>query len=186
MSNWYVVRTATRQEQRVVDGLHDLRHEHHIPLDVYLPQETRWNRLTRVRTIKLVPMLPGYLFVNVELEHLWRVDRVEGVHQILGWARHQTLREAMDLAGFVGEMRDAQAAGLFDQTQTPAGRRPTLTKGEQVRITGGQFSGFIGEVVERRGKDRVKLLVTIFGRIGPAVVPMKDIETQDVGPKAAA
>lgn len=186
MSNWYVIRTATRQEQKVVDGLNDLAADQRIPLDVYLPAETRWNRLTRVRTIKLVPMLPGYMFVNIEPEHLWRVDRVDGVHQILGWARHQTVRESMDMATFVGEMRGAQAAGLFDLTQTPAHKRPSLNKGETVKITGGQFSGFIGEVVEKRGRDRVKLLVSIFGRIGPAVVPMKDLEAHDMAPQEAA
>jgi transcription antitermination factor NusG len=186
VSNWYAVRTATRQEHKVVDGLHDLRHEHRIPLEVYLPQETRWNRLTRVKTIKLVPMLPGYLFINVDQDHLWRVDKVEGVHQILGWGARQTVSEAMRLTDFVGELRNAQAAGLFDLTQTPAGKRPKLNKGEQVRICGGQFSGFIGQVVEKRGSDRVKLLVSIFGRVGPAIVPIKDIEAQDAAPKEAA
>lgn len=186
MSNWYAVRTATRQEHKVVDGLHELRHDHRIPLEVYLPQETRWNRLARIKTIKLVPMLPGYLFVNVEQEHLWRVDKVEGVYQILGWGARQTVPEALRLAAFVSELRDAQAAGLFDLTLTPAGKRPRFAKGEQVRICGGQFSGFIGEVVEKRGEDRVKLLVSIFGRIGPVIVPTKDTETQDMAPKAAA
>jgi transcription antitermination factor NusG len=186
MSNWYAIRTATRQEQRVVDGLHDLRHEHRVPLDVYLPQETRWNRLTRVKTLKQVPMLPGYLFLKVEQDHLWRVDHVEGVHQILGWGAKQTAKEAKRLADFVGELRDAQAAGLFDRTATPAHKRISFRKGEKVRVSGGQFSGFIGEIVEKRGEDRVKVLLTMFGRQSPAELSVRHLETQDAAPKEAA
>jgi transcription antitermination factor NusG len=170
----------------VVDGLHDLGALRSIPLDVYLPCETRWNRLARVKVPKDVPMLPGYLFLNIEPEHLWRVDKLDGVYQILGWSRKESVREALHLAGFVSELRAAQAAGAFDRTQTEVSRRPKFTKGEKVRITSGQFSGFIGEIVERRGNDRVRVLLSIFGRVGPALIPAKDLETPDDASKEAA
>jgi hypothetical protein len=56
VSNWYCIRTATRQEFKVVDGLDELSRAHGIELVRYLPCETRWNRLTRVKTPK--PVLP--------------------------------------------------------------------------------------------------------------------------------
>lgn len=186
MSNWYVIRTATRQEQKVVDGLNDLAYSRAIPLDVYLPCETRWNRLTRIKTVKLVPMLPGYLFLNIEPDHLWRVDKIEGVYQILGWSREQTVREAMDMASFVGELRAAQAAGAFDRTRISDAKRLGYVRGEKIRVCGGQFSGLIGEIVERRGNDRVKVLLELFGRPSPALIPIKHLAAQDAASKEAA
>jgi transcription antitermination factor NusG len=185
-ANWYAIRTATRQEQKVVDGLKDMARERKIPLDVYLPCETRWNRMTRIKCTKQVPMLPGYLFLNVEPDHLWRVDAVEGVHQILGWGAAQTRKDATRLVEFVAELREAEDAGVFDKTQLPANKRLKLTPGEKARVCGGQFSGFIAEIVERKGDDRVKVLMTMFGRAAPMVIPIKHLEAQDAAPKEAA
>lgn len=183
---WHCIRTATRQEHKVVEALKDLARERHLTIDVYLPCETRWNHLTRVKTIKHVPMLPGYLFARVPAAQLWRVDRLDGVYQILGWNDVKVEREVKGLDAFVSELRDAEHAGLFDRTQAPANKRLKLNKGERVRVSGGQFSGFVGEIIEKRGSDRVRVLLTLFGRASPVTFPIKQLELQDAGSSEAA
>lgn len=189
MSNWYVIRTATRQEQKVVDGLHDLAYGRSIPMDVYLPCETRWNRMTRVKTVKEVPMLPGYLFLNIEADHLWRVDKIEGVYQILGWSRAQSIGEAMAMAAFVGALRAKQAAGEFDITQAK-GRGLEIKPGEKIRVSSGSWAGWVGEIVAARGQNRVKVLLSALGAMKvpakAADVLIADLEPQDGVPAEAA
>lgn len=189
MSNWYVIRTATRQEQKVVDGLHDLAALRSIPLDVYLPCETRWNRLARVKVPKDVPMIPGYLFLNVEADHLWRVDKIEGVYQILGWSRAQSVKEALEMTSFVGELRAKQAAGDFDLTQAK-GRGLEIKPGEKIRVSSGSWAGWVGEIVAARGQNRVKVLLSALGAMKvpakAADVLIADLEPQDGVPAEAA
>jgi transcription antitermination factor NusG len=189
MTAWYCIRTATRQEQRVVDGLHDLAYQHRLELDVYLPCETRWNRLARVRTIKHVPMLPGYLFLRIEPDHLWRVDGLEGVYQILGWATRRTERDAARLENFVGELRAAEADGDFDKTgrnKRHPKMRHKLTHGQKVRVLDGSFAGLIGEIVALNGTDRITVLMSLFGRATPVELDAKEAEAQDKAPAEAA
>jgi transcription antitermination factor NusG len=189
MSNWYCIRTATRQEQKVVDGLHDLASLRSIPLDVYLPCETRWNRMARVKVPKHVPMLPGYLFLNIEPDQLWRVDKLDGVYQILGWGSELTLGEALKMAKFVGTLRAKQEAGDFDLTQAK-GRGLAIEPGEKIRVSAGSWAGWVGEIVAARGHKRVKVLLSALGamKVPPkaAEVAIADLEPQDAVPKEAA
>lgn len=186
MAEWYVIRTATRQEQKVVDGLHDLARAHLISMDAYVPCETRWNHLTRVKTLKQVPMLPSYLFLRIAPEHLWRVDKIEGVYQILGWATRQSDKEALRLGAFVDELRTAEQAGAFDRTKGQDGVRVQIKRGEKVRVSGGQFSGFVGEILEAKGKDRVRVLLAMFGRLLPVPIRLEHLAPQEVVSKDAA
>lgn len=189
MTAWYCIRTATRQEHKVVEGLHDLAYEHRLDLQAYLPCETRWNRLSKVKTIKQVPMLPGYLFVQIDAEHLWRVDKIEHVYQILGWSTHRTTTEAAKLASFVTELRTAEAEGDFNKTGRNKHHpklRHKLSKGQRVRIVEGSFTGLIGQIVALKGTDRVRVLLSLFGREVPIELAAKEAEAQDKAPMEAA
>jgi transcriptional antiterminator NusG len=187
MSNWYCIRTATRQEQKVLDGLRDLALERKIDLDVYLPCETRWNRMTKVRTTKQVPVIPGYLFLQIDAEHLWRVDKVEGVYQILGWAIRQTEAQQKKLTAFVNELREEQAAGLFDKTVKHRPKKThDLKVGQAVRVKDGPFGGLTFNIAELCGEDRIKVLMSLFGRETPVELDAREVQPQDdVPPKAA-
>lgn len=188
-ANWYCIRTATRQEAKVVEGLHDLAQARRIDIDVYLPCETRWNRLTRVKTIKQVPMLPGYLFVRTDPAYLWRVDRLDGVYQILGWSTRQTALEAGRFGSFVENLRESEAAGKFDKTNrclNSGKRRHNLTLGQVVKIAEGSFAGFVAEITELSGTDRIKVLLSIFGRDTPVEIGADDVAAQDKAPAEAA
>lgn len=189
MSAWFCIRTATRQEHKVVEGLREMAALHRLALDVYLPCETRWNRLTRVKSIRLVPMLPGYMFVRIEPKHLWRVDRVESVYQILGWASRHAGKEAEQVDAFVEKLRESQASGKFDRTNRPqhsGKRRHSYKPGQSVEITEGSFMGWIGEITELSGSDRIKVLLSIFGRDTPVEIGADDVVAQDKAPAEAA
>lgn len=184
IANWYAIRTATRQERKVVEGLREMAQEHKLEADVYLPCETRWVRHARVRSTKQVPLFPGYLFVNMAPESLWRAELVFGVYKVLRNLGGDERQAATINPEFLGDLRLAETQGAFDLTAT---KNPlSYSKGESVRLTGGQFKGWVGQIMECRGKDRVAVLLTIFGRASPIVVKRDQLESQDAEPAEAA
>lgn len=183
-ANWYAIRTATRQEHKVVEGLREMAQEHKLETDVYLPCETRWNRLGRVKKPKQVPLLAGYLFVMIDPQSLWRVEQVFGVYAVLRTSGGADRQAAIIPAEFLGDLRLAEYQGAFDLTKAKTGS--AIEKGSTVRLTGGPFSGFVGEIVELRGKDRVSVMLSLFGHQAPIVVKKSQVETLDHEPAAAA
>jgi transcriptional antiterminator NusG len=58
--------------------------------------------------------------------------------------------------------------------------RPTWQKGEVVRVTAGPFSEFTGNIEEvNADKEKVKVLISIFGRDTPVELDFNQIERVD-------
>lgn len=168
--DWFVIRAATRQEERAVAVLaeHGFKGE-----DVYLPCETRWFRLGRVRHPKDWPLIPGYLFVFCRQDQLWRIEKLDAVHAVLRRGCADGQRHAVAVPNeFVAELHAFQVAGEFDKTVTVKGVRGC--KGEMVRVAGNSpLAGWVGEIVsaKRNGK-----LAVLLRAIGSMAVPAKEIE----------
>lgn len=186
---WFVVRAATRQEQRAVASLLDLKARgvaHGLAVaDVYMPAETLWRRSGRTKTTRQSPLMPGYLFVRSTPAALWIVEEADGVYAVL--RRHSTAgdrRAAVIPDAMVTELRDAEAAGAFDKTKTVAGVR--VEKGEKVRVGGNSpLAGWVGEIQGRSRDGKVKVLLSMIGatRIPPRKV---DLAEADLEPAQAA
>lgn len=170
MAEWYVIRSATRQEERVVNALaeHGLKGE-----DVYLPRETRWWRLGRVRRARDCPLLPGYLFVHIAADKLWRIERLDGVHAVLRRSGAFGERQPVPVAAsFLAELHAAERAGLFDRTKTARGVR--VVKGEKVRIAEtAALAGWVGEIMAAKRNGKVAVLLSAIGNLR---VPQKTVE----------
>lgn len=129
--------------------------------DVFQPTitvERKHPRYQRVTSEVIEPLFPGYLFVRFDLSDArWRsVNGTRGVKGLLG-AGEQPIPVPV---GIVEDIQRRLTAGEF----TPrAVRGPRLKRGELGQVTAGPFSGFIGECLASR-RDRVKLLLNIFGR----------------------
>lgn len=182
---WYVIRTATRQEER---AMRTLAEHGYGPSAAYCPRETRWWRLGRTRTTRTVPLLPGYLFVQAEASELWRIEDLDGVHAVLRRSGQGGARLPVAIpAAFVGELRAAEAAGVFDRTRTPAGVR--IERGAQVRIAEtSALAGWVGEIVTARRNGKVAVLLSMIGNrpMPPKTVevPARDLEPVERKPAA--
>lgn len=162
---WYVIRSATRQEKRAAASLSELL------IPVYLPLETRWVRHARQKTAQTYPLFPGYLFADIEPELIWTALLADGVHNILGLERNTVTVDPRLIEALRGE----ELSGVFDLTlKDPA--KKAFKVGQQARVTSGQYSGFIGQVVQNRGKNRVLLLVSLFGRPQKIERPLSELE----------
>lgn len=179
---WYCVRTSTRREKTAEASLKELG------FDVYLPREIRWANLCHRRVETPSPLFAGYMFARLEGVDTWTADDLAKARK--GEAVHKVMfKEVIDdgASTYVSLVRthmvslimEAEERGVFNRTlkDRPRPKRQNPYKvGDRAKVTEGPFAGFVAQVVQLNGADRVKLLVNIFGRETPADLPVKELE----------
>ena len=161
---WYSVSVLSNYEKKIAEIIRqsviDSNMEDQIE-EVLVPTE----EVTEVRRGKKViterRFMPGYVLVRMELSD-------EGYHLITSINR---------VTGFLGPqgrpmpMRDAEVNQILNRVQEGEDAPRTLVHfemGEQVKINGGHFEGFDGNVEEvDEENQRLKVTVSIFGRATP-------------------
>ena len=147
---WLVVNTNPHRERLVLDNLR-LR-----ALNAYCPMIRR--RRSHARRIESVlrPLFPGYLFVqaNADLTSWQPLQSTHGV---------RTVVRAGDDPCFIA---DAFVAGLRMREVDGAIVRPPAPYriGQEVRIAGGPFEGFIATILDLDEKDRMLVLLDVMHR----------------------
>ena len=113
---------------------------------------------------------PGYILVQMELtDHTWHV-----------------VKDTPKISGFVGNsqkpvpMPEAEIEKIrtsMKKSEAKPNERQALIEGDQVRVTDGPFSNFNG-IVEQvdLDKGRLRVLVSIFGRVVPVELEAKQVE----------
>lgn len=152
---WYVVRAATRQEDRAEENLIDQG------FVVYVPRMTRWVRGGRTKRRVAQSLFGGYMFVGLnDGQTPGDLPDIDGVHAVV---RFSTERDPVSVPFRpVSAILGAEMGGLFDRTVVVA--RPQPRPGDVVQITGGKFTGFAAQVVRLEKDKRIRLLFEIFGR----------------------
>jgi transcription elongation factor/antiterminator RfaH len=130
-----------------------LEHLQRQALTAYCPMlRRRRSHARRVETV-LRPLFPGYLFVQVNSDLRWRpILTTHGV---------RTVVRTGDEPSFVD---DALIAGLKAREIDGAVVRPPspYRVGQDVRITGGPFDGFIATILELDDKERLLVLLNVM------------------------
>jgi transcription antitermination factor NusG len=165
--SWYVVRAATNRERKAVAGLEE------VGFGAYLPCRTRWVRHARVKAKVKRPLFVGYLFVGIdhERQNMRAAAEVDGVHAFvrLGGVAPRAVN-----AGIVEAIWAAEVEGVFDETKPPT--VPRIGKGALLRITGGPFYGFVVQALDVPNKDKIRVLLSVFGRESPMEVDVRKVE----------
>lgn len=171
---WVVLRVTPRQEGFVHKALteHELKLQAYVPLHVTVPLKAK-RKATRTR-----PLIPGYVFALLPDEDALDVAMaIRGVLEIMcdgeGRPRQFPLRE---LGGLIIE----EACHAFDESWEPPaikGKRYShrWVKGERIRIDGGTFHDFEGEVTATDRKDRIRVSLALFGRWIEVEVETRDV-----------
>jgi transcription antitermination factor NusG len=166
VSDWYLVRTATRQEKRAVASLEEAAFE------VYCPVEVRWERIgvRKMREKRERAYFPGYLFCRIGDGQFAAVESVDAVHAIVRYTTSSGERAPLKVPeGVVALVAKQDEAGEFDATRQD---RPEMEFGAEVHVKAGPFVGLIGKVNSMRGPDRVRVLLDAIQR-GAPVVPIE-------------
>jgi transcriptional antiterminator NusG len=172
---WYSVSVLSNYEKKIAEAIRqsaiDSNMEEQIE-EVLVPTE----EIIEVRRGKKVTterrFMPGYVLVRMELSD-------EAYHLITSINR---------VTGFLGPqgrpmpMRDAEVNQILNRVQEGEDTPRTLIHfdiGERVKINGGHFEGFDGNVEEVDDENqRLKVTVSIFGRATPVELEFTQVSKQ--------
>lgn len=169
---WYAVHTYSGHENKArlsllervrLAGLQEFFGE------VLIPTESVVEMVKGKKRNMTRKFYPGYMFVQMELTDL----------------SFHTVKNTPKITGFLGgtkpvPVRDDEIAGINRQMSEGAIKpkpRIVFDEGENVRVTDGPFSNFNGIVEEvRPEKQKVRVLVSIFGRATPVELDFSQVE----------
>lgn len=148
---WYAVHTRSRFEQKVHDGIYGKS------IEVFLPRIQVMSRRKDRRKKILVPLIPGYVFVNTALdpEEYLEILKTVGVVRIIGFK------------GKPVPARDEEISSLMilDGTDRTVHNRAYMQKGDMVMIMEGPLKGLVGFYLRHKGQsDKVVVSVELLHR----------------------
>jgi len=171
---WYVVHTYSGHENKVKrylenavsnSGMDDRISQVVIPTEEVI--EMRDGR----KTTQMRKFLPSYVLVEMEMsKDTWHlVTSTPGVTSFVGGGKKpQPLRES----------EVARILGQIDRGKTTESVEIPFQVGDRVKVVDGPFSDFTGSVDEiNPEKNKVKVMVSIFGRATPVELDVLQVET---------
>ena len=150
-NRWYAVHTKSRFEQKVVDGLIGKS------VEVFLPRVQVMSRRKDRRKKILVPILPGYVFVNFSLnpEDYWKIIKTTGVVRMIGF-------EGKPVPANDEEIKSLM---VLDNTDRTVQNQTYIKKGDMVMIMEGPLKVLTGFYVRHRNQsDKVVVSIELLNR----------------------
>jgi transcriptional antiterminator NusG len=182
-AGWYVLHTYSGYENKIEKTIRMMMSngelEKEIVRDVKVPQEEVVEVKDGKKRTQTRKFLPGYILVEMDLPDMgWKltcskIKRIQGVSNFLGASSAE--RKPNPLSG-------DDARGILQKTGEIKGERPvrarqTFAPGEQVKIIDGPFESFTGVIDEvNQEKNKLKVMVGIFGRNTPVEVDLLQVE----------
>lgn len=172
---WYVVHTFTGHENKVKTAIERRAKAENLQdrfgrILVLTEDEIRGSRRGK-KQVRKHKVFPGYVIVEMDLtdktQHL--VRSTSGVTGFVGPGRQPVPLSPDEISRILGTAED-EGSRL----------RVAFEEGETVRIVSGPFEGFHGRVEEIDvPKDKMRVLISIFGRDTPVEVGFGDVEKLD-------
>ncbi len=170
-AHWYVIHTYSGQEARAKQGLLERVKAHgreDAVMEVFIPEENVVEVVKGERRTTKRKFLPGYILVRMELDdELWHI-----------------VKNTARITGFVGAgtrptpIPEADVQRMLGQATSPKAKpKVSFEEGEAIRVASGPFANFSGTVAEVQAeKERMQVLVTVFGRSTPLWVKFDQVE----------
>lgn len=143
---WYAVHTRSHFEQKVFDGLKGKS------IETFLPKIQVMSRRKDRRQKILVPLLPGYIFVQFDMdpEVYWDIVKTVGVVRMIGFEGKPTPAREEEI----------QSLMIMDGTDRTVHNRSIMKRGDMVMIMEGPLKGLVGYYVRHKGQTE-KVVVNI-------------------------
>jgi transcriptional antiterminator NusG len=182
-AGWYVLHTYSGYENKIEKIIKLMRDsgdlDEDIVKDIKVPQEEITEVKDGKKRTQKKKFFPGYVLVELDLPEglLWKetcskIKKIQGVTGFVGTPsdkRPQPLPgdEARNILQKTGEIKG----------EKPVRARQTFNSGEQVKIVDGPFESFTGIIEEvNQEKNKLKVMVQIFGRSTPVEVDLLQVE----------
>lgn len=171
--HWYVIHTYSGFEAKAQKALEDrmraLGKEDYLG-DILIPSENVVEMVKGKKRTSTRKFFPGYILVKMVLnDETWHI-----------------VKNTPKITGFVGGMKNPPTvpeeeveritSQISEGTLRPK-PKVEFEKGEAVRVTSGPFVSFTGVVDEvRPGKGKLRVMVSIFGRVTPVELEFFQVE----------
>jgi transcriptional antiterminator NusG len=171
-SQWYAVHTLAGHEQKVSRIIKQVAQSQGLwntdIFEILIPTEEVLVTRDGKRTTSERKVFPGYILIRMNLtedtERL--VRRTPGVTGFVSSGRKPVPIDDKDVQGILNRIGESRKAP-----------RVPWQKGDTVRVTEGPFTDFPGKVEEvLADKQKLKVLLTIFGRETPVELDFSQVE----------
>ena len=169
---WYVVQVYSGFEQKVKLALLERIKQYDMDAefgDILIPTETVQDTTGGKKRVSTKTFYPGYIFVEMAMgDEAWHI-----------------VRDTPKVTGFVGGQKPQpvpapEITSVVQQVEEGAAKpRPRVmySEGDHVRVNDGAFANFTGTIQEvRPEKQKVRVLVSIFGRATPVELDFAQVE----------
>ena len=174
---WYAVHTFTGQENNIKKRLEQMIEREGVQDKfgrILVPVREVVSNVRGKRRVSVQNLFPAYIIIEMELDELTQhlVSTINGVTHFGGMTRASRvpipLRQS-EVDRLLGVDPENSIEG---EIQIP------YTIGEQVCIKEGPFKGFVG-VVDEIMENKIKVMVSVFGRSTPVELAFNQVESAD-------
>ena len=148
MKKWFILYTKPNQEIKVADQLKEMN------INCFCPTVTVIKNYSDRKKKILKPLLPSYVFVNIEEVKRNDVFLAFGIVRYMFWLGKPAIVRESEI-----ELMKQYLNGVYQSVSLTK-----FTKGQLYKISEGLFSGKIGKVVETQ-RNKIKLELQSLGVI---------------------
>tara|TARA_B100000963_G_scaffold213219_2_gene185853 strand:- start:33464 stop:33934 length:471 start_codon:yes stop_codon:yes gene_type:complete len=148
MKKWFILYTKPNQEIKVADQLKEMN------INCFCPTVTVVKNYSDRKKKMLKPLLPSYVFVNIEEAKRNDVFLAFGIVRYMFWLGKPAIVRESEI-----ELMKQYLNGIYHSVSLTK-----FTRGQLYKISEGLFSGKIGKVVETH-KNKIKLELQSLGVI---------------------
>ena len=174
---WYIVNTYTGSENMARQSLLQRAKDEALEEffgEVLIPTEKVAEVRAGVRRESKRKFFPGYLLVQMQLtDETWHL--VKNTQKIIGFVGSD--KDKAKKPAPVPDHEVARILGQLEQSEVAAKPVVSFNEGTEVRVIDGPFANFSGTVAEvQADKQKLKVLVSIFGRATPVELGFMQVE----------
>ena len=182
-AGWYVLHTYSGYENkiekiiRLMINAGDLSKE--IVKDIKVPQEEVTEVKEGKKRTQKKKFFPGYVLIEMDLPDglAWKetCSKIKKIQGVTGFVGTPADKRPQPLSG--DEARSILQKSGEIKGEKPVRSRQVFNSGEQVKIVDGPFESFTGTIEEvNQEKNKLKVMVQIFGRSTPVEVDILQVE----------
>jgi transcriptional antiterminator NusG len=181
-TGWYVLHTYSGYENKIEKTIRIMidsgELEKEVVRDVKIPSEEVVEVKDGKKRTLNKKFLPGYILVEMDLPDTeWKAvcSKIRKIQGVTGFVGTPADKKPQPLSG--DEARAILQKSGEIKGERPARTRQSFAAGEQVKIIDGPFESFTGTIEEvNQEKNKLKVMVGIFGRNTPVEVDLLQVE----------
>ena len=174
--NWYSLRVISGKEKNVEENIYyesKNNNIEHLIDEVFVPFEKVVELKNNKKVVKEKMFFPGYILIKMILDKKSKyvIENINGVMSFVGPKGKPPV-----------PLRNDEIKRIFGEVERKEGREQLVTpfkKGDFVKVIAGPFIDFSGTVEEvNDDKQKVKIVISIFGRLTPVELDYFQVETE--------